>query len=238
MNMHLDWSKAESDVASTIGWYRHLIISNSLSTEAALYLTNSVLTPKLEYRLRFFKADKTRIAEWDKRLKKTLNNTYNHRIDTQKQAIAIITEHIALIAHFQKTLAEPEKSDAGYTTRLRIEDHIYPLWFKDLQLNRNRELRNITQKTLHIKLKPTPQNPLPKHWERIADNPEPHETIKATLQGETYELPTSWYGTWGGDLPQKEITVYTDGSRKATKDNTTASWAAVRHVRGTLAKTR
>jgi hypothetical protein len=70
MNMHLDWSRAESDIASTIGHYRHIINSNALTTEAALYLTNSVLTPKIEYRLRFVMADTKRVQKWDKTLKR------------------------------------------------------------------------------------------------------------------------------------------------------------------------
>jgi hypothetical protein len=59
MNVRLAWSRAEGGVASTIGHYIHLLNSNSLTTEAALYLTN-VLTPTIEYRLRFFMANAKR----------------------------------------------------------------------------------------------------------------------------------------------------------------------------------
>jgi hypothetical protein len=63
INMNLDWSKATRDLSKTVGWHRHLIISNNIQAEAATYLINTVLTPKLEYRLRFFLAPENRIIE-------------------------------------------------------------------------------------------------------------------------------------------------------------------------------
>jgi large subunit ribosomal protein L40e len=252
MNMHLDWSRAESDIASTIGWYKHLINANSLSAEAALYLTNKVLTPKIEYRLRFFSASKERMKIWDKTLKQTITNTYNNRIDTQKQALATITglvlpsqtQQIASVTHLQRTLAQSEQSDATYTTNRRLHSTIYPLQETTYtiqssdpeepdiirkHINWSRAIRIGVIKTLHISLQKTVSAPLPEHYESLIDNPEQQATTEATFQGETIKLPTSWYGTWGHNMPQKQVQVYTDGSRKVDTNSTNAAWAAVLH---------
>ena len=42
MNMHLDWSRAVSEISKSVGWYKHLIRGNDLSTEAASYLISAV----------------------------------------------------------------------------------------------------------------------------------------------------------------------------------------------------
>ena len=150
MNMHLDWSRAISDLSSKIGWHRHIISANSLSTEAAIYLINTVLTPKLEYRLRFFLTPDKILKQWETDISTTLNNTYNPRCGTNRQALTIIArltlptkvQNLASITHLQRTFIEPDHSDAGRTTRTRLNSTQYLLDKTDMHVNWNKQSRN------------------------------------------------------------------------------------------------
>ena len=82
INMNLDWTRATKELSKTVGWHRHIIASNNLQTEAATYIINTVLTPKLEYRLRFFIAPTNNIIDWDSKILKTVSNTINSRAHT------------------------------------------------------------------------------------------------------------------------------------------------------------
>jgi hypothetical protein len=52
-----------------------------------MYLINSVLAPKLEYRLRVFLTPDTILETWDADFSNTLNSTYNPRCRTNRQAL-------------------------------------------------------------------------------------------------------------------------------------------------------
>ena len=87
INLELSWDRVISDLSSMVGWYRHLISANSLSTGAAVYLINHKLGPKLEYRLRFVDVPESKLRQWDESLTIAVNNTYNSRVRTQKHAL-------------------------------------------------------------------------------------------------------------------------------------------------------
>ena len=150
MNMHLDWTRAISDISSKIGWHRHIIHANALSPEAATYLINTVLGPKLEYRLRFFVAPDKTLEHWDRDLCNTLNNTYNTRCWTNRQALTTLAklilpskvQDLAMITHLQRTVAEPDQSDAGWTTRLRLHSTRYPLEQTDMHETESAHITN------------------------------------------------------------------------------------------------
>jgi hypothetical protein len=55
------------------------------------------------------------------------------------------------------------------------------------------------------------------------------QTTNVTIEGENIKLPTAWYGTWGHNMPVKQVEVYTDGSRKVNTNGTGAAWAAILH---------
>jgi ribonuclease HI len=79
---------------------------------------------------------------------------------------------------------------------------------------------------LSISLDNSERSPLPRHWEQLTKH---QTTIGVTIEGEEFKLPTSWYGTWGHNMPEKQVKVYTDGSRKVNTDGTGAAWAAILH---------
>jgi hypothetical protein len=238
MNMHLDWSRAISDLSSTIGWHRHIISANSLSTEAATYLINTVLTPKLEYRLRFFLTPDKILKQWDTDISTTLNNTYNPRCRTNRQALTSIArltlptkvQNLASITHLQRTVVEADHSDAGRTTRARLNTSPYPLNKTDMHVNWNKQSRNRASKAFNLEMIQSAATPPPSHWENHRDNPASKNQITAKVQGQNITLPTHFYGTWGNSSPTREVAVYTDGSRKEEKnEKPTGSWAAILH---------
>jgi hypothetical protein len=238
MNMHLDWTRAINDVSSKIGWHSQIISANSLSTEAATYLINAVLTPKIEYRLRFFLAPKDKIATWDAQIHKTVNNTFNHRTLANRDAVTTLAhltlpseiQNLAAITHLQRTAAEPEHSDAGWTTRLRLRHTKCVLDPTDAQVNWSKQTRIKAGNTFHLELIDAPPFLPPQHWEGNMAYPYAARTLETKIQGKTMALPTDFFGTWGASTPQVEVAVYTDGSKKATDNQeSTGSWAAILH---------
>jgi ribonuclease HI len=237
MNMHLDWTRAISDISSKIGWHRHIIHANALSPEAAIYLINTVLGPKLEYRLRFFVAPDKTLEHWDRDLCNTLNNTYNTRCWTNRQALTTLAklilpskvQDLAMITHLQRTVAAPDQSDAGWTTRLRLRSTRYPLEQTDMHVNWNKSARNRASTRHKLELLDTPTPNPPKHWENIRAYPYQAGCIQANIEGQAHTLPTDFYGTWGEAVTPKTVAVYTDGSMKSTSTKTSGAWAAVLH---------
>ena len=140
-------------------------------------------------------------------------------------------QNLSSITHLQRTVIEPDHSDAGYTTRTRLSSTRYPLDKTDLHVNWNKQARNRESTHFNLQMIQTQTPPPPKHSESYHENnPYPDRHVGARINGEVITLPSHYYGTWGNSLPPREISVYTDGSRTKSQDTeATGSWAAVLH---------
>jgi hypothetical protein len=130
-------------------------------------------------------------------------------------------QNLASITHLQRTVIEPDHSDAGRTTRARLNSTAYPLDKTDMHVNWNEKLRNRASTTFQLEMIQSVAPPLPCHWENHREHPASKNHITAKIQGQNITLPTHFYGTWGNSSPPREIAVYTDGSRKDSQHEQT-----------------
>jgi hypothetical protein len=233
INIKLDWKYQIGKLNQLVGWYRHIMHNNRMSAEAASYVTNNILKPKLQYRMKVVPLDKKTVQKWDTDLQWTLSYTINQRegVIIKRQILETVLGvqlpssylHQTQILNLQVTANNT--GTVGTTTRARLEKGDPD----DIKNNRSQTVEKLAKRKYKLNLKENDANILlPRTMSPTC------KTFPVTIQGQTFQLPREHWGTWGEDQPYRAVEVFTDGSRaKENLDeddspkNTTASWAAM-----------
>jgi hypothetical protein len=233
INIKLDWKYQVGKLNQIVGWYRHIMHNNRMSAEAAKYVINSILRPKLEYRMGIVPLDKKTVQKWDANLQWTMSYKINQRegVIIKRQILETVLGVQFPSSYINQTkisnlqVIANNTGTVGTTTRARLgQGDPY-----DSINNQSQTVQKLAKKKYNLSLNENiPNAQLPKNLSAAC------KTYPVEIQGVTFHLPREHWGTWGEDQQPMTVEVFTDGSRakeKADEDfspqNTTAAWAAI-----------